>query len=114
MCLFSIKFEGRKYSKAAALRLLQGQKQRIEELVTKVNYLENAKTQDDAKFAEEHKRRHHVECELGEARRQVRELKAQLSTANEELNDFPARAKSGKYVKRRKTAKPEVKPSNAE
>ncbi len=114
MCFFSIKFEGRRYNKAAALRLLESQSQEIEKLTDKVKWLEQEKWRESTKFTEERNRHKQTQYELGEARRQARELKAQLSTANEELNDFPARAKSGKYVKRRKTAKPEVKPSNAE
>lgn len=114
MCLFSIKFEGRRYNKAAALRLLKNQKQDVEVFVRQLNESTDAYRKLEEKYDRERQLRHKAECDLGAFRKRVRELEAQLSTANEELNDFPARAKSGKYVKRRKTAKPEVKPTNAE
>lgn len=111
MCLFSIKFEGRTYNKAATLMLLKYQKEEIERLETLVENSKKEIAEVRAEFNSEVANRRKVEAELGTARQIARNYKAQIDKLTEELNDFPARNKSGKYAKRAKT---ETKNQNKE
>lgn len=111
MCLFSIKFEGRTYNKAATLLLLKYQRDEIERLETLVENSKMVIAEARAKYNSEVANRRKAEAELDTTRRIARNYKAQIDKLTEELNDFPARNKSGKYTKR---AKSETKNQNKE
>lgn len=104
MCLFSIKFEGRTYNKGATLLLLRHYKE-------KIAILQDDVVRGAGMYSEELARRKAAESDLDSTREIARNLKAEVEKLKEELNDFPARNKSGKYTKRVKT---ETKNQNKE
>lgn len=93
MCFRKIKINGVRYS------LSEGEKV-VAKLVEELAITKSALKEADSKVATLTQAKHKLSCQNGQ-------LKAEIAKLQEQLADFPARSKSGKYVKRSEQPKTE-------